>query len=140
MWWGDCPPSNCSTRYIRSETFSLRLHHYPNWRQYRYFPLSIGDEYASGITFYRNVTKGFSTCGIVINHRSCSFALGNVGYDEAQFCESQDYLRTAVHVPLGRGEYITAVWELKVQDIDNPDGSLTRGMHAVRSNIALDKD
>lgn len=106
MWWGDGPPAFCSTRcVVLRHEIPQDPQYYPNWKQYQYFPLNFGAEYASGLTVY----MGFSFSMIIgmVSHGPSDCEFGTTRPVKGEY---GDATAVPIHFALSPGEYFTSAW------------------------------
>lgn len=106
MWWGDGPPAGC---HIVTERWQdWELHHYPNWQQCQYLPLTFGEEYAIGLTVYMD--SRFSKVIGIVSHGPSDFVLGEAVYFDNKREDSDDFPGIPIHLAFNRGEHLTSAW------------------------------
>jgi len=128
MWYGGSPPAGISTRLLTPPSPEA-LHHYPNWRQCQYLPLSSGAEYASGLTVY--MSSGFTRIYGIVSHGATNSVFGESEYEEDKCEETYHGPGVPIHFPLSEGEYLTSAWlhiTSRSHDLD--------GLLAVRVTLA----
>lgn len=107
MWYGGSPPAGTCTRLLTPLSSEV-LHHYPDWKQCQYLPLSAGAEYASGLTVY--MSCGFTRIHGIVSHGATDSVFGETEYEEVNCEETGHGLGVPFHFPLGQGEYLTSAW------------------------------
>lgn len=132
MWYGDCPPFGSSTRLIIPKIPREVLHYYPNWIQCHYLPLSLGTDYASGLTLYFDCA--WDIVGIV-SHGSSDFAFGETDVEI-----KEEERRMPVYIPLSPGEYFTSAWRhiTLMYDYWEYNSNYIHTLIAVRLSISQD--